>query len=222
MDLFAVRRAARHTLYVLVSIQASACTLQDFDELDQAWGAGGQVGAAGATGESGSSSEAGSSSAGGSGGTDVETPPDGNLMANSSFETGHSGWLPFGMSSLSDASTGAHSGNKCLLSSGRSASYMGPSYQAAALLTRGAIYTVSAWLRMVGSADNVQLTLKSDCDATTSYAPIAAVPVGTEWTALEGTLHVPDCNYVDLTLYFEGPAANADFWLDDVTITPAQ
>ena len=141
-------------------------------------------------------------------------------MANPSFETGHSGWLPFGMSTISDASTGAHSGSKCILSSGRSDTYMGPSYQAAALLTRGASYTVSAWLRMVRNPDNVQLTLKSDCDATVTYTPIAAVPVGTEWTQLEGTLQVPTCDYVDLTLYFEGPVAGADFWLDDVTITP--
>jgi hypothetical protein len=229
MDLFAVRRAARHTLYVLVSIQASACTLQNFDELDKTWGVGGQTGdtgESGATSVAGSSSTAGSSSAGSSGaggssgGTDVETPPDGNLMANPSFESGHSGWTPFGMSTLSDASTGAHSGQKCLLSSGRSAAYMGPSYQAASLLTRGASYAVSAWLRMVTSPDSVQLTLKSDCDATTAFTPLAAVPVDTEWTKLDATLHVPDCQYVDLTLYFEGPVPEADFWLDDVFITP--
>jgi hypothetical protein len=224
MDLFAVRRAATHTLYVLVSIQASACTLQDFDELDKTWGVGGQTGAAGesgATSAAGASSAAGSSGAGGSsGGTDVETPPEGNLMANPSFEMGHSGWTPFGMSTLSDVNTGAHSGQKCLLSSGRSAAYMGPSYQAASLLTRGASYAVSAWLRMVTSQDNIQLTLKSDCDATTAFTAIAAVPVSTEWTHLEGTVHVPDCEYVDLTLYFEGPVPDADFWLDDVIITP--
>jgi hypothetical protein len=75
---------------------------------------------------------------------------------------------------------------------------------------------------MVKSPDSVQLTLKSDCDATVTYTPIAAVPVSTDWTPLEGTLHVPDCDYVDLTLYFEGPAPNADFWLDDVSITPVQ
>jgi hypothetical protein len=215
-------------MYVFLGIQASACTLQDFDELDKTWGVGGQTASAGASGASGADSSAGASAGGApsSGGApnepDIEPPPEGNLMANPSFENGHSGWVPFGMSTLVDVSTGAHSGNKCILSSGRSDTYMGPSYQAAALLTRGASYTVAAWLRMVKSPDNVQMTLKSDCNATTTFTPIAAVPVDTEWTRIEGILHVPDCDYVDLTVYFEGPVAQAEFWLDDVTIVPLE
>jgi hypothetical protein len=211
-------------MYVFLSIQASACTLQDFDELDSSWGVSGQsgqTGAASSTGESGAPSAAGSSSTGGASSTlDIDPPPEGNLMPDPSFELGHAGWSPFGMSTILDVSMGAHSGKKCILSSGRSDNWMGPSYPAATLLTRGASYTMAAWLRMVKAPDSVQLTLKSDCNASQTFTAISAIPVGTDWTKIEGVLHVPDCDYTDLTPYFEGPVANADFWIDDVTITP--
>jgi hypothetical protein len=214
-------------MYVFLSVQASACSLQDFDALDKGWGVsvGGDTGT-GSVGEGGAASSAGASSTGGSSGaggtaSEVELPPEGNLLDNHSFETGHEGWVPFGMSTILDVSTGAHSGAKCILSSNRSESWMGPSLPALGLLTRGTNYVMVAWLRMVTSPDNVQMTLKYTCEGSPQYIAAAAVPVGTEWTKIEGILRVPDCELFELAPYFEGPAANADFWIDDVTITPA-
>lgn len=218
-------------MYVLLSVQASACSLQDFDSLDKSYGlsaAGSSSSAAGGTGGSAGAGAGGSDSAGsggvpsgGSGGTTGVEPVEGNLLSNPSFETGHAGWIPFGMSTILDVSTGARSGQKCILSSGRSDAYMGPSYPALNLLTPGSSYLMTAWLRMVTAADTVQLTLKSACDTTANpaYTPVASVTVGTEWTKIEGVLDIPDCELVELTPYFEGPAPNADFWLDDVSIT---
>jgi hypothetical protein len=222
MDLDAMGGAARRAMYVLLSLQASACTLQDFDALDKGWGVsvGGDTGSP-PLGQAGTPSEGGTGGTPGAGGTstDVEPPPPDNLVANASFEAGHEGWIPFGMSTILDVSTGARTGEKCILSSGRSESWMGPSFPARALLTAGNSYLMVAWLRMVTTPDNVQLTLKTNCDATETYTPIAAVPVSTEWTKIEGVLRVPDCELAEVTPYFEGPAANSDFWVDDVSIT---
>lgn len=221
---------------VFLGVQASACSLQDFDSLDKAYGvvsaAGSSSSAAGGAGGSAGSGTAGSDSggsagapSGGSGGTSsVVEPVEGNLLTNPSFESGHAGWIPFGMSTILDVSTGARSGLKCILSSGRSDAYMGPSYPALNLLTRGSSYLMTAWLRMVTAPDTVQLTLKYRCDdvVDAEYKPSASVLVGTEWTKIEGVLEVPDCELAELTPYFEGPPANADFWLDDVSITPVE
>ncbi len=216
-------------MYVLLSIQASACSLQDFDALEKGYlAAGGDTGtgAAGSAGDGGEPSTAGSGGApsnGGNGGSGGEPLPEGNLIPNPSFEAGHEGWVPFGMSTILDVTTPeAHSGQKCILSASRSEAYMGPSYPARNLLERGKSYLMTAWLRMVEAPDSVQLTLKSDCSADPQYTAIAAVPVSTEWTKIEGVLRVPDCELVELTPYFEGPAPDANFWVDDVTITPVE
>lgn len=211
-------------MYVFLSVQASACSLQDFDSLDKSYGLsiGGSSSSA-AGGQGGAGGEPATGGAGGAGGTPaVEPPPEGNLVPNSSFESGHSGWIPFGMSTILDVSTGARTGAKCILASGRSEAWMGPSFPAINLLTPGSSYLMTAWLRMVTSPDTVQLTLKSDCDANPLYTPVASVVVGTEWTKIEGVLAIPDCELLELTPYFEGPAANADFWIDDVSITPVE
>ena len=145
-------------------------------------------------------------------------------MPNPSFESGHVGWIPFGMSTILDVSTGARSGSKCILASGRSESWMGPSFPALNLLTPGTSYLMTAWLRMVTAPDTVQMTLKNYCDTATDpeYRPVASVLVGTEWTKIEGVLDIPNCQLLELTPYFEGPLADADFWVDDVTIAPIQ
>lgn len=219
-------------MYVLLSIQASACSFQDFDSLDKSWGlsvggnTSGSAGGAGGTPNGGAGGApnggAGGTPNGGAGGTPgVDPPPEGNLMVNPSFESGHTGWLPFGMSTILDVSTGARSGTKCILSSGRSEAYMGPSYPAVNLLTPGSSYLMTAWLRMVTEPQTVQMTLKHVCDTDVDpkYTPAASVVVGTEWTKIEGVLDIPNCELLELTPYFEGPPANADFWVDDVSIT---
>lgn len=217
-------------MYVLLSVQASACSLQDFDSLDKSYGlsVGGSsssaAGGEGGTSPGGSGGTAGETSSGGTAGAagapPVE-PTDGNLISNPSFEAGHAGWIPFGMSTILDVSTGARSGTKCILSTGRGEAYMGPSFPAVNLLTPGSSYLMTAWLRMVTAPQTVQMTLKAECEGSTGpeYTPTASVVVGTEWTKIEGVLDVPACELRELTPYFEGPPANADFWVDDVSIT---
>lgn len=213
-------------MYVFLGLHASACSFQDFDALDKGYGVvlgvGGDSSASGG-GQGGGAPSGGAPSggapSGGSAGTGVEPEPA-NLIGNPSFETGHGGWIPMGASTLVDVSTGAHSGDKCVLSSGRTDAWMGPGYTAAiSLLTPGNNYLMSAWLRMVTNPENAQLTLKHDCDANPQYTPVTNVLIGTEWTKIEGVLRVPDCDLVELTPYFEGPPPNVEFWLDDVSIT---
>lgn len=39
-----------------------------------------------------------------------------------------------------------------------------------------------------------------------------------DWVQISGTLNVASCTLTDLVVYFEGPAAGIDFYVDDVEV----
>jgi endo-1,4-beta-xylanase len=143
-----------------------------------------------------------------------------NLMPNPSFETGHASWVGFGGSTILDWSTAARTGDKCIASTNRTESWQGPSYNVLPLVTVGDSYDFSGWVRVEEGLQPVTMSLKSACSGVEpTYTTLGSVIVDTEWTHMSGIITVTDCGLGELTPYFEGPAANTDFFIDDVSLT---
>ena len=203
-----------------------ACMLQDFDELGSGLGAGaggaqtgtGQGGDA-PGGSGGSAGLAASGASGAAGASGASGAGDENLISNPSFEAGHADWIGFGGSSILDWSMGARTGDKCIASMNRTETWQGPSYNALPVVTVGESYEMSAWVRMETGLEPVTLSLKSVCsDGVETYTTLASVIVDTEWTVMAGLITVPDCGLTELAPYFEGPAQNAVFFIDDASL----
>jgi hypothetical protein len=63
------------------------------------------------------------------------------------------------------------------------------------------------------------MSLKTVCEgATEAYSPIAATAVGDAWTPVSGEFTAPTCVLSELRIYLEGPPADVDFFVDDVSM----
>jgi GH35 family endo-1,4-beta-xylanase len=144
-----------------------------------------------------------------------------NLIANPDFESGAtSGWFGFGSPTITATQAQAHGGHWSGLATDRTASFMGPGYDLRAAATPGD-YLASAWVRLDGAAaGQIFMTAKITC----SGAADQFVRIGTAdatdaaWTPLTGTLTVPSCPLSGLIVYFEGPPAGVDEYIDDVAL----
>jgi GH35 family endo-1,4-beta-xylanase len=144
-----------------------------------------------------------------------------NLIANADFESGStSGWFGFGSPTLTATTAQAHGGHASVLATNRTASFMGPAVDIAATASPG-VYQASAWVRIDGvAASQVFMTAKITCTgATDQFMRIgAADATDSAWTQLTGTLTVPSCPLSGLVVYFEGPAAGVNEYIDDVAL----
>lgn len=144
-----------------------------------------------------------------------------NLVSNGGFESGISGWSAWG-GTLSASSLHAHSGSQSALLSGRTANWQGPVYNLLPAVISGGYYEVSAWGRVAGTAAEVMnITLKTTCaDGEVTYHQLDSTTViDSEWTELSGNVVLPVCSLTEASLYFDGPSASADIFLDDVLVT---
>lgn len=143
------------------------------------------------------------------------------VVTNGSFETGVSGWFPFGSPTLSPSSV-AHSGGGSMLISNRTATFMGPGYNLLPPVTSGgATYLMSGWVRVSGAASApVSLTVVSVCDGAQAFTSVASGTANDQgFIKLSGSYLVPACNDLSqLIMYFEGPAAGIDELVDDVSV----
>jgi endo-1,4-beta-xylanase len=228
--------------WLSVPLSLLGCSLQDFDALgsgNNSLVSGGSGGASGGNGASAAGSAAQSGSGGASGtnaggsagsgsavagggasaGTRADAGAAPNLIANSSFEAGHSGWVGFGSSAILDVQEQPHSGSYCISSTHRSASWEGPARRIELDVTGGGRYAVEGWTRASKGSHVIGLSLKTVCEgAMETYSPIAATAVGTTWTVLGGEFTAPTCVLSELRVYFEGPPAAVDFFVDDVSM----
>jgi len=144
-----------------------------------------------------------------------------NVVTNGTFESGVSGWFPFGSPTLSP-STVAHTGTGSMLVSNRTATFMGPGYNLLPPVTvDGATYLINSWVRVSGAASApVNLTVLSVCDGTQTFKPVASATATDQgFVQLSGSYLVPPCNNLSqLTMYIEGPASGIDEIVDDVTV----
>lgn len=146
-----------------------------------------------------------------------------NLVTNPDFEAGLNGWSTWGGSLATSGD--AHSGSFSALHSGRSGNWQGPVYNLLSAVQAGGTYDFSAWGKLGGaSADSMNITVKTNCsESGETYHQVASqVVYDDEWSELSGTLTLPTCSLTEVSLYFDGPAQDANIYLDDVTVTAAQ
>lgn len=159
---------------------------------------------------------------------DVEVvPPGENLVADGSFETGVAGWQSWAGATLTASNAQARTGAQSLLASNRTNTNQFAVYNLTSRVARGTTYSVNAWTLIGGSAtDTVRLAAKVECTAATAPAGHNTFPwlhnntgvVPGTWSQLSGQLVIPDCDIVDVAIFFEGTAAGTDVYLDDVSV----
>lgn len=134
------------------------------------------------------------------------------------FETGLDGWGSRGAETTTHVTTAAHGGTGSVLSSGRTATWQGPTRPVLSLLTPGKLYTVTGWARTASGSGNARLSMQRENGTATRYENItAATAISTTWTRLSGDyLFLPGATA--LSLYLETTDTTGDLYLDDVTI----
>jgi O-glycosyl hydrolase len=145
---------------------------------------------------------------------------DTNLLTNPGFESGTTGWSAFG-GSFTTSTTVYRSGNRSGYSYNRTGTWNGISQSLLGKMTPGKTYIITGWIRLEGapsSVDRVGATIAKVDDGGTSYFPISwTTGFNNEWVPVSGSYtHDVNGTLTTLRLYFEGPAAGVNYYLDDV------
>jgi endo-1,4-beta-xylanase len=154
---------------------------------------------------------------------------DANLLTDGGFEAGIAGWQNWGNGVLGASTLQAHGGSQSLQSTGRTGTGGFAAYNLTSLVQRNTTYAVSAWILHTGAAATTgRLAAKVECTAATAPPGHNTFPwlqnngavAPNTWTQLAGNLVIPDCDIVDVAIYFEGTATGVDVYLDDVRVVP--
>jgi endo-1,4-beta-xylanase len=149
-------------------------------------------------------------------------PPDEAGVA-SDFETGTTqGWQPrISSETLAVTTADAHSGQRSLLTTTRSAAFAGPSLNVLGKMTKGKKYALSAWVKLApGQAPaDLRMTVERRLAAAQSFDGVAGAAGVTsgQWVQLSGTYTLgADVDF--LTVYLETASGTASFYLDDFAL----
>jgi endo-1,4-beta-xylanase len=148
--------------------------------------------------------------------TDTTPVNTGNIVTNSTFEGGITGWATNGGNvTLNVVDEAHHGGSKSLKAEGRAANWAGPSYDLTSKLVPGKSYNVSLWV-MYNSGNNDTETIKATFKP--GYATVGQVTAKKgEWVELKGSLTAPAEGAA--SIYVEAPNAELpSFYVDDLTI----
>lgn len=147
------------------------------------------------------------------------------VVVQNDFEDGTlQGWIPFGGVTLANSTVAAESGIHSLLTTGRTATYNGPSLDLTSKLVAGATYEVSIWAELVSgeTATQLDVTMKNTPSGggSTQYSQVVAPANVTDgaWVNLKGTYSFSG-SVNDLLLYVESSSATESFYIDNVVIT---
>jgi len=146
-----------------------------------------------------------------------------NLLVNPGFETGDAtGWVTNWGWNLTATAVQVHGGSYSGLISGRTASWQGAWQSVQGLMEDGKTYRISGWVRLQNTDSNtVYLSVKKiDLSGTHYYTIDHATAYSDRWINLDGTI-VIDINGqpTELYVYFDGPAADVNFYVDDAAVT---
>jgi hypothetical protein len=156
-------------------------------------------------------------------------PTGANLLADGGFETSIAGWSSWNGATLSASTAQAHSGMQSLHISGNPNVNQFAVYNLTADVEPGTTYAVSAWTYATGATNQtVRMAAKVECTPATTPSGHNSFPwlqnntavVPGVWTQLSANLVIPNCDIVDVALFFEGTAAGVDVYLDDVEVIP--
>ncbi len=164
--------------------------------------------------------------------TETAPPPGGTPVASYTFAGGSvDGWAPFGpvtLASVMPSPVDPKGDPYALLTTGRTATYEGPSLNLLGVsgVVAGATYEITAYV-MLATADasgpTVTMSTKTaDCATSGAYANIATsgALTNTAWTQVQGTFTFSDLPGppTSLTLYFQSSSATDSFYISDVAI----
>ena len=144
------------------------------------------------------------------------------------FEDGTTqGWIPRGSVTLTNTDeVGSRTGlpGRSLRTTGRTANFHGPSLNTLTLLTKGATYQVSVWVRLLAgqSPTQVRVTMQRTLPAGNSFDTIgqsAATGVtDAGWTQITGLYAFAGTDPSALLLYVEAPTTTTGYYIDDFRI----
>ena len=148
--------------------------------------------------------------------------PSSSAISSSSFENSTGGWTAFGSTITIETSSNASlTGEKSLLTTGRTENWHSPRIILNDLLTVGESYTIYIWVKLAeGVSGTSQLTVKN-IDETSYDNLTSQVEVSDQqWTQLTA-----DYTYADQAnsfLYVKGPltedGVGGDYYIDDFSI----
>lgn len=164
--------------------------------------------------------------------TQTASAPGGNTVATFTFSDGGTdGWFPFGSPNLSNAAPPVQDPNgdsRALLTSNRTATYMGPAVNLVGIngIVAGATYQVSAYVLLASSDSSgptVTMSTKlADCATTGTYSNLGttAALISGVWTKVQGTFSFSNQPGppTSLDLYFQSSSATDSFYIGDVRI----
>lgn len=141
-----------------------------------------------------------------------------NVLSNGGFELGTDSWFGFDTAIVETSEKAPYTGILAGFASGRSDNFDGIATSLNALVEPGSEYQLSSRIRISGATDvQTKATLRVDCPAGSQFLGIAgAVANDEQWSLLTGKITIPNCAATDLTLYFEGPDAPVNLFLDEV------
>jgi endo-1,4-beta-xylanase len=134
-------------------------------------------------------------------------------------------WIPRGPVTLTNTDeVPAHGGTRSLKTTGRTAGFHGPSLNTFGLLTKGATYQVTAWVRLVAGVAPTQIsvTMQRTVSGGNSFDNIASSSAtgvtDAAWVQLTGLYAFSGNDPSALLLYIESSSATASYYVDDFSI----
>jgi len=158
--------------------------------------------------------------------TVTPTPPPtygqtSNLVDNPGFESvSLSPWhANYGTGVTIDTSQ-SHSGSKSVLCADRTSTWNGVEQNLFGRLDVGVQYRYSGWVKLKNrSSSFFKLAFRITKDTGKEYPGVTGTITNTAWTKFEGTMTISTTGTLTgLEIYAEGPAANVEYWVDDVEV----
>jgi endo-1,4-beta-xylanase len=141
------------------------------------------------------------------------------------------GFTPFGSPTLAVSNVQANTGSFSLLTTSRTATFMGPGMDVTKFLSAGQPYLFKVFVRLSdntpSAGDTVRLTMKSIIGGSQSFNQVGVATVSnTGWTVLQGTytppasFNPPPSGTDNLFVYVEDDSnANAEYYIDTFTVS---
>jgi endo-1,4-beta-xylanase len=143
------------------------------------------------------------------------------------FEDGTTqGWFPFGSPTVANSTAAAFTGTHSLLTTGRTATFMGPGLSLTGQLSAGANYHVSVAARLTAgeSPTTLQVTvMRTMSDGTNAFDTVvpATNVTADAWVTLSGNYSFTANNVTGLILYVESASATASYYIDAFSLAQA-
>jgi endo-1,4-beta-xylanase len=152
-------------------------------------------------------------------------PASAQTIVQNDFEDGTTqGWVSRGGAVLENTVEAAATGSHSLKTTGRTASWNGPSLSMTGMLAKGTLYRFTGFVRLVSgqAADTVKITMqRTASDGTNSFDTIIASATNGvsdgAWVRLSG-LYTLNNDVSALLVYVEATGAETQYYLDDFSV----